>query len=89
MDWKGTLASVAGVLVLILQVINVLLSNDIDSSIGRKAVLMEEKAAQLQSLVNAKNEVQQERLNSIKEKLDEAEKALRAIPATPAPAKTP
>jgi len=51
MNWKGTLSTIAGVLVLVLQIINLILSSDIDLTLGRKAVIMEQKADQLQTLV--------------------------------------
>ena len=49
--WKEILAAVAGVLVVVLQIINVFLSNDIEGNMNRKNQLMETKAANIVTLV--------------------------------------
>ena len=49
---KEILAAVAGVLLLILQIINVVLSHDIEESVAQKAAEMRSKADALAKLVN-------------------------------------
>jgi hypothetical protein len=96
MDWKGMLASIAGLLMLILQVINVFLSNDIDIVLGQKSILMEQKAAQLTALVDAKTELFKDRSDAIQhqmeentKRLQEAQKALRETIPLPIPSRSP
>lgn len=50
-NFKEILAAIAAVLVVVLQVINVLLANDIDNVLGAKAKLAEQKAAEIQVLI--------------------------------------
>lgn len=49
--WKEILVTIAGILVVALQIINVILSNDIEHTMSQKSELMEQKAAGIQTLV--------------------------------------
>jgi len=47
-QWKGLLAGIAGVLLVVLQIINVILSNDIDHTLGLNKAQLLENAEKLQ-----------------------------------------
>lgn len=51
LDWKAILTAISGAAILIMQIVNVILSNDIDSNVIHKSQLMEQKAADLRTLV--------------------------------------
>jgi len=46
--WKGILAAIGGILVIVLQIINVLVSNDIDHTLGLSKQQLVENSAKLQ-----------------------------------------
>lgn len=50
-DWKKILTTIGAACVVLLQIVNVLLSTDIETSMAKKAQLMEQKAADLQTLL--------------------------------------
>ena len=51
-NWKEILGSIAAGLVVLLQIINIFLSNDIDHTLTAKAAEVQQKAELLQKLVN-------------------------------------
>jgi len=86
MNWKAILGSVAGVLVIILQLINVILSSDIDSTLLQKTDLLQQNAARLQenaknlqSIVDSKAAFFEDRANGIERKLDDTEKTIKSL----------
>lgn len=50
-NWKEILTGIGAACVVILQIVNVLLSSDIDNNIALKAKLVEQKAADMRELV--------------------------------------
>lgn len=66
MNIKGILATIGGICVVILQIINVLQTVDIESLMGKKADLMEQKAADIRTLVNQQTAILEKEIQGVK-----------------------
>ena len=96
-QWKAILAAIGGILVIVLQIINVLVSNDIDHSLGlNKQQLLENSqklaanrdqlAANSQKLLNALSQTDQSLSNGYE---NGVKKVLEAIQASSKSSPTP
>jgi hypothetical protein len=66
MNIKAILATIGGICVVILQIVNVLQSTDIEKLMGTKANLMEQKAADLRTLVNQQTSILEKEIQAAK-----------------------
>lgn len=78
MKTKEILAAIGALAVVILQIVNVLQGVDIESILGKKSNLMEQKAADLSQLVKLQTQTLGQQLHDV----------IRPAP-TPAPTQTP
>jgi hypothetical protein len=63
---KQALAVIGGIAVVILQIVNVLQSVDIEKVMGTKANLMEQKAADIRTLVNQQTAILEKEIQGVK-----------------------
>ena len=74
LDWKGILTTVAGILVVVLQIINVVLSSGIETELGQKTaglVKLVQQTIDLDTQVQKRTQEAQNAHAAIKAKLEE------------------
>ena len=76
MKIKEFLATIGGLCVIILQIVNVLQSIDIEALMGKKAVLMEQKASDIRTLV-------EDRTTSIEKEIQVVKDSIPVVSPSP------